>query len=56
MITDAVPISLRIVINCEMKRDIPFEVEEKSIKTETTIQSEFANGGNKANVEKITSD
>ena len=46
---EAIPISRRIV---QWKGPSTFEFEGKSMKTETTIWSEFSNGGN-ATVEQI---
>ena len=45
MITKTILISMRIVMSYVMKRGIHFEFNGKSMETETTTQSEFANGG-----------
>ena len=45
MITTTVPISTRIVINCSMKRALPFQIEVESMKTETIKWLELPKGG-----------
>ena len=52
MITNTIPISRRIVISYVMKWTSHCELDEKSMETESTLWSEFPNGG-KAIVEQI---
>ena len=54
VITKTAPISKRIVINYAMKRDIPFEFDQKSMETKTTTWSEFSSGGKAIVKQKLT--
>ena len=45
MVTKSIPISMKITDCCLIKRSTPFELTEKSMKTDTTRKPKMSNEG-----------